>query len=124
MKIQEREILKSLIQLVWADGNVDDRERLILGRMMSELDLSIKDIQEVGQMMTEEPEPPNLEVILQKDKAEKSELMKLMLAFAMVKGHLNPPEMRYVQAMAAKLGIEREDLDELINSVRKLPSQK
>lgn len=124
MKAHEREILKSLIQLVWADGTVDDRERGILGRMLAELELSPKDIQEVGQMMTAAPDQPDLQVILQKDQAEKSELMKLMLAFAMVKGHLNPPEMRYLYAMGSKLGIEREEFDELVASVRKLPSQK
>ena len=66
MNAQEREILKTLIQIVWADGQVDDRERDILGKMLVELDLTPKDIAEVGQMMTEAPEAPQLAEVLSK----------------------------------------------------------
>ena len=124
MNAQEREILKSLIQIAWADGNVDDRERDILGKLLAELDLSRKDLIEVGEMMTEAQDLPNLDIILAKGKEEKNDLMRLLLALAMAKGHMNPPEMRYVQAIAHKLDIDREALDKLIAEVRKLPGQR
>ena len=124
MNAQEREILKSLVQLVWADGNVDDRERDILGKLLAELDLSDKDIKEVGGMMLEAQDLPNLDVILARGKEEKDDLMRLLLALAMAKGHMNPPEMRYVQAISNKLEIERGELERLINEVRKLPGQR
>lgn len=124
MNAQEREILKSLVQIVWADGTIDEREREMLGRLLAELDLSRKDIIEVGTMMTEATDLPDLDVILARGKEEKDDLMKLLLALAMDRGHLNPPEMRYVQAIATKLQIDKESLDGLIAQVRKLPGQR
>jgi uncharacterized membrane protein YebE (DUF533 family) len=119
-----REIIKGLIQIVWADGNVDDREREILGKMLIELELTRADIQEVGQMMTEAPEMPDLEAVLAQGQEEKSDLMKVLLALAMSRGHLNPPELRYIQAVAHKLDIDKDVLEGLKQEVRKLPEQK
>ena len=124
MNKQEREVLKSLIQIVWADGEVDERERLILGKMLAELDLSQKDLREVGEMMTHAQDLPDFDVILAKNPDEKMDLMKLLLALSMSKGHLNPPEMRYVQTIAQKLDISREQMDRLVAEVRKLPEQR
>ena len=124
MNAQEREVLKSLVQIVWADGTIDDREREMMGRLLAELELSRKDIIEVGAMMTEATDLPDLDVILARGQEEKDDLMKLLLALAMDKGHLNPPEMRYVQAIATKLEIDKEALDALIAQVRKLPGQR
>ena len=124
MNAQQREVLKSLVQIVWADGTIDDREREMMGRLLAELELSRKDIIEVGAMMTEATDLPDLDVILARGQEEKDDLMKLLLALAMDKGHLNPPEMRYVQAIATKLEIDKEALDALIAQVRKLPGQR
>jgi len=117
---QEREIIKTLIQIVWADGQVDDRERDILGKMLVELDLSPKDIAEVGQMMTEAPEAPKLAEVLSKSPAERRDVMKVAMAMAMDNGHLNPPEMRYVQAIASKLEIDKDELEKIRLEVKAL----
>jgi hypothetical protein len=50
--------------------------------------------------------------------------MRLLLALAMDKGHLNPPAMRYVRAIATRLQFDKEGLDALIGEVRKLPGQR
>ena len=120
MNAQEREILKTLIQIVWADGQVDDRERDILGKMLVELDLTPKDIAEVGQMMTEAPEAPQLAEVLSKSPTERRDVMKVVMAMAMDNGHLNPPEMRYVQAIATKLEIDKDQLEEIRLEVKAL----
>lgn len=124
MKAIYRETIKGLIQIVWADGAVDDRERVILGQMLAELGLSTKDLTEVGKMMQEAPEPPDLDAILEGGPEEKTDLMKVLLALAMSKGHLNPPELRYISAVASRLGIDGAELDLLKSEVRKLPEQK
>lgn len=124
MNASHRETIKGLIQIVWADGTVDDRERIILGQMLAELGLGQKDLQEVGKMMQEAPEPPDLEAILGGNQEEKEDLMKVLLALGMSKGHLNPPELRYINAVANRLGMEAERLEELKAEVRKLPEQK
>ncbi len=124
MNASHRETIKGLIQIVWADGTVDDRERIILGQMLAELGLGQKDLEEVGKMMQEAPEPPDLEAIWGGNQAEREDLMKVLLALGMSKGHLNPPELRYINAVANRLGMEPERLEQLKAEVRKLPEQK
>lgn len=119
-----RETIKGLIQIVWADGDVDDRERVILGQMLAELGLDHADLAEVGKMMQEAPEPPDLETIVSGSTENKLDLMRVMLALAMSKGHLNPPELRYILAVAHRLGLTDAQLDKLKAEVRKLPEQK
>lgn len=124
MQASYREVIKGLIQIVWADGDVDDRERVILGQMLSELGLSQKDLAEVGKMMQEAPELPDLSGIRDESDAEREDLMRVMLALAMSKGHLNPPELRYINAVARQLDVSPEKLEALKKEVRKLPEQK
>lgn len=124
MEPSYREVIKGLIQIVWADGKVDDRERIILGEMLAELGLDYKDLTEVGQMMQEATEPPDLETILEGTQAEKEDLMRLMLALATTKGTLNPSELRYINAVAKRLGIDADQLEELKQEVRKMPGTK
>lgn len=124
MQASYREVIKGLVQIVWADGDVDDRERVILGQMLTELGLSQKDLVEVGKMMQEAPELPDLSAIVKSSQAEKEDLMRVMLALAMSKGHLNPPELRYISAVAKQLEVSGEQLEALKKEVRKLPEQK
>ena len=124
MNASYRETIKGLIQIVWADGTVDDRERIILGQMLSELGLSAKDLLEVGKMMQEAPELPNLDEILKGPQVDKEDLMKVLLALSMSRGSLNAPELRYIQAVSHRLGFSEEQLDQLKAEVRKLPEQK
>ena len=64
MEASYREVIKGLIQIVWADGTVDDRERVILGEMLTELGLNQKDLTEVGKMMQEAPNAKEFEEIM------------------------------------------------------------
>ena len=124
MNASHREVIKGLIQIVWADGTVDDRERILLGQMLSELGLSSKDLAEVGKMMTEAPELPDLGAILKSPAEDKEDLMRVLLALSMSRGALNPPELRYIQAVSHRLEIDEERLEALKSEVRKLPEQK
>lgn len=124
MKTKQREIIKCLIQIVWADGNVDDREREILGQMLVDMELTREEVSEVAKIMMEAPDPPDLDAILEEGAESKRDFMKVLLALAMSKGTLNPPELRYVQAVANKLGLGSDELEKLKAQVRKLPEQK
>lgn len=124
MNATYRETIKGLIQIVWADGDVDDRERLLFGQLLAEMGLNHEELLEVGKMMQEAPEPPNLDAILGESQEDKEDLMKVLLALSMSKGHLNPPEQRYIQAIANRLAISGERLEKLKGQVRKLPEQK
>ena len=124
MDASHREIIKGLIQIVWADGTVDDRERILLGHMLTELGLSDKDLVEVGKMMQEAPELPDLGAILKSPTEDKEDLMRVLLALSMSRGSLNAPELRYIQAVAHRLEIDDERMEVLKSEVRKLPEQK
>lgn len=124
MNASHREVIKGLIQIVWADGTVDDRERILLGKMFGELGLSDKDLAEVGKMMQEAPELPDLGAILKSPAEDKDDLMKVLLALSMSRGSLNAPELRYIQAVAHRLQISEEHMEALKSEVRKLPEQK
>ena len=124
MDASHREIIKGLIQIVWADGTVDDRERILLGQMLTELGLSAKDLAEVGKMMQEAPELPDLGTILKSPAEDKEDLMRVLLAMSMTRGSLNAPELRYVQAVAHRLEMDEERMEALKSEVRKLPEQK
>jgi len=124
MNASHREIIKGLIQIVWADGTVDDRERILLGQMLSELGLTDKDLAEVGKMMQEAPELPDLGAILKSPTEDKEDLMRVLLAMSMTRGSLNAPELRYVTAVAHRLEIDEERMEALKSEVRKLPEQK
>lgn len=124
MDASHREIIKGLIQIVWADGTVDDRERILLGQMLTELGLSAKDLAEVGKMMQEAPELPDLGTILKSPTEDKEDLMRVLLAMSMTRGSLNAPELRYVQAVAHRLEMDEERMEALKSEVRKLPEQK
>ncbi len=124
MNASHREIIKGLIQIVWADGTVDDRERILLGQMLTELGLTGKDLAEVGKMMQEAPELPDLGAILKSATEDKEDLMRVLLALSMSRGSLNAPELRYVKAVAHRLEIDEERMESLKAEVRKLPEQK
>ena len=124
MNASHREIITGLIQIVWADGTVDDRERILLGHMLTELGLSDKDLVEVGKMMQEAPELPDLGAILKSPTEDKEDLMRVLLALSMSRGSLNAPELRYIQAVAHRLEIDDERMEVLKSEVRKLPEQK
>jgi len=124
MNASYRETIKGLIQIVWADGDVDDRERVLFGQLLAEMGLNQKDLLEVGKMMQEAPEDPNLDAILGESQEDKEDLMRVLLALSMSKGRLNPPELRYINAIAARLAVEPETLEKLKAEIRKLPGQK
>ena len=124
MQATYREVIKGLIQIIWADGEVDDRERILLGEILADMGLDHNDLVEVGKMMQEAPEPPNLEAFATQSVEEREDLMKMLLALGMSKGRLNAPELRYVNSVAHRLEISDERLETLKAEVRKFPSQK
>jgi len=60
----------------------------------------------------------DLTAVLSQSAEERHAIMRLMLGMAMANGHLNPPELRYVQAIANKLEIGRDGLEELRKEVK------
>ncbi|MBI3927122.1 MAG: TerB family tellurite resistance protein [Armatimonadetes bacterium] len=111
MNAQEREILKGLIHVVWADGQVDDRERELLGQILVQLGFNHKDLSEVGIMMTE-ASFPDLQSVLP-DHESRLGIMKVFLAIGFADGALAAAELRCLNGMARELGISSEELQRL-----------
>jgi uncharacterized membrane protein YebE (DUF533 family) len=112
MKHRERALLKGLVQLIWADGEVSEEERLMLGGILSELGSSAAEIEEVGRMMVE---PPSLDDLREKvpDAGSRREIMKLLLAMSMADGRVETTEIRFLDRLAEHLEISSAELEAL-----------
>ncbi len=112
MENRERALLKGLVQLIWADGEVSEEERLMLGGILSELGSSAAEIEEVGRMMVE---PPSLEDLREKvpDEESRREIMKLLVAMAMADGRVETSEIRFLDRLAERLEIPSAELETL-----------
>jgi uncharacterized membrane protein YebE (DUF533 family) len=112
MEHRERALLKGLVQLIWADGEVSEEERLMLGGILSELGSSAAEIEEVGRMMVE---PPSLDDLREKvpDAGSRREIMKLLLAMSMADGRVETTEIRFLDRLAEHLEIPSAELEAL-----------
>lgn len=112
MEHRERALLKGLVQLIWADGEVSEEERLMLGGILSELGSSAAEIEEVGRMMVE---PPSLDDLREKvpDAGSRREIMKLLLAMSMADGRVETTEIRFLDRLAEHLEISSAELEAL-----------
>ncbi len=112
MEHRERALLKGLVQLIWADGEVSEEERLMLGGILTELGSSAAEIEEVGRMMVE---PPSLDDLREKvpDAGSRREIMKLLLAMSMADGRVETTEIRFLDRLAEHLEIPSAELEAL-----------
>lgn len=112
MDQRERALLKGLVQVIWADGEVSDEEREMLGGILSELGSSSAEIEEVGRMMTAPPDIGNLREQIP-DMESRQEIMKLLLAMSMADGRVDTSEIRFLNKVAEHLEIPHATLDHL-----------
>lgn len=112
MDQRERALLKGLVQVIWADGEVSDEEREMLGGILSELGSSTAEIEEVGRMMTAPPDIGNLREQIP-DMESRQEIMKLLLAMSMADGRVDTSEIRFLNKVAEHLEIPHDTLDHL-----------
>ena len=110
MEQRERALLKGLVSIIWADGEVSEPERVMLGGILSELGITSAEIEEVGRMMTS---PPNLDDLreLIPDMESREEIMKLLVAMSLADGRVDTAEIRFLDRVAAQLEISPENLE-------------
>lgn len=111
----ERLLMKGLVQVIWADGEVDEKEREMLGGILARLGCSVEEIREVAAMMMsdEARAPKDFQEKLPGDKASRAEIMRVMLAMALADGRVDVSEVRFLDRMAQHLGIDPATLEEL-----------
>ena len=114
MDKRERNLLKGMIQMIWADGEVDESERKILGEMLTHLGIADQDMAEVAEMMKSEtqPDPEALRAELD-DPDDRQEMMRVLLAAALADGVIQMAELKFLNKMADVLEITSEELGDL-----------
>lgn len=116
---REREVLKSLVGVIWADGDVSDKERAILGNILLKLGYTEEEIIEVGKFM-QEGASPDLDGLFPRADSRRK-LMKVLCNLSAADGATSLGELRYLNAMARQLQIEPEELAEIRAEVEKRP---
>lgn len=110
----ERLMMKGLVEVIWADGEVDDSEREMLGGILTQLGCSAEEIVEVGKMMMgARSNPEDFQAKLPDDDDSRREIMKVMLAMALADGRVDVGEVRFLNRMAYHLQIDDDELEDL-----------
>jgi len=112
MQEAEKALIKSLVHVIWADGEVSEEERRLLGGVLTQLDLDDKALGEVASMMAEPPDLTNLKESV-KDVESRKEIMKVLLAMAMADGKVEISELRFLNKIARQLELSDADLESL-----------
>lgn len=112
MQEAEKALVKSLVHVIWADGEVSDDERRLLGGVLTQLDLDDKSLREVAGMMEQPPELTNLKEAV-KDAEARKEIMKVLLAMSMADGKVDVSELRFLNKIARHLDLSDADLEAL-----------
>lgn len=114
MQEAEKALLKSLVHVIWADGEVNEDERRLLGGVLNQLDLDDKALTEVASMMARPPDLANLRESV-KDNESRREIMKVLLAMAMADGKVEISELRFLNKIARQLELSDQELENLKN---------
>lgn len=112
MDERERALLKGLVQLVWADGELAEAESVALGQLLVELGCSPAEIQEVGRMLVQPPELADLRQEL-RDSQSREDVMRLLLAMSMADGRVDPSELGFLDRLAGHLEIPPSTMEAL-----------
>nr|MCR5662764.1 TerB family tellurite resistance protein [bacterium] len=82
--MQEKDIavIKGLIQVMWADGELAEAEREMLGSILVNMGCSAEELQEIAGMMKE---PPSVDSLLKDlpDKESRRDVIKIVYAMAL-----------------------------------------
>ncbi|MGE0491688.1 MAG: TerB family tellurite resistance protein [Vulcanimicrobiota bacterium] len=122
MDEQDRLILRSLVQMMWADGEVNERERDLLGKMLVELGVTEGDIKDVAAMLTH-PESLDVEALRGRipEVEERLAVVKAMLAMAMADGVLELSETRLMSRLSDVLELSDQQMEEACSDVLAQP---
>ena len=112
MQEAEKALIQSLVHVIWADGEVNDDERRLLGGVLSQLDLDDVALGEVASMMSKPPDLSNLKAQVQ-DVEARREIMKVLLAMAMADGSVDISELRFLNKIGRELDLSDSDLETL-----------
>lgn len=119
MDDREKEIVKALIQMAWADGRWTPDEEALVGLILARIGLAPDEIESLKTEYSTPSELAALERVIP-DKPKRINAMRLLLAVAYVDLDVPDEEALYLAKMAAKLNISPSELEGLMQeTVRK-----
>lgn len=109
-------LFKGLVHVMWADGEIVEAEREMLGRILTEMGCSSEEIVEIAGMMKN---PPKIDDIKQSlpDEAARDEVMRIVMAMSMSDGNVAGAETSFIKKLANHLDISDARLAELNDQV-------
>lgn len=119
MEQSEVTLLKGLVKIMWADGEIAEAEREMLGSILVQLGCNHQEIAEIATMMKE---PPDLDEIVKcvPDEASRLDVLKVVSAMALADRKMAAGECQLLDKLAAKLGVSDSQLQQVKEETAKL----
>ncbi len=118
--MQEKDIavIKGLIQVMWADGELAEAEREMLGGILVNMGCSAEELQEIAGMLQE---PPSVDTLLKDlpDKESRCDVIKIVYAMALADDDYAESEDKFIRKLAEKLEITPKELETLKEELRR-----
>lgn len=117
MDEQAREIVKALVEMAWADGQVSPEESALLIKCLQEAGAAEQDVEELTRLLAQ-PGGENVVSAANIDVASLDEekrlgVMRALMIMSFMDGHVSFAEYAQIEQMQAKLGISAEQLEVL-----------
>ncbi|MCA9793379.1 MAG: TerB family tellurite resistance protein [Candidatus Eremiobacteraeota bacterium] len=109
MDAQNKEIIKSLVKMAWADGEVSHKEQELLAAILLKMGCSEEEVDGLGEAPEEDP---RLDEVLP-DKESRMNIMRALMTMSFVDGILSFDEFAYINRLAEQLDISNDELETL-----------
>lgn len=113
MDARQQEVVKSLIQMAWADGELSGSETRVLQQVLEKMGATPQEIAGLDDAMAGHPGPlAELDKVLP-ERQSRMEAMRSIMEMSFADGALSFKEFTYMERMANRLGLSDEDLEAL-----------
>lgn len=108
------QIVKSLVKMAWADGNISPEERSLLTKVLAEAGADPGDVSELDKLLSEGAtgEPVSFDAS-DLDEEKRLGVMRALLIMSFMDGHVSFAEFTQIEKMQKELGISDEQLEVL-----------
>ncbi len=113
MEERERQIVKALIQMAWADGRWTPDEEALVGLILARIGLQADEIEDLKTKFQDTTDLAELEKVIP-DKPKRLNAMRLLLAVAYADLDVPDEEALYLAKMAGRLNISQSEMDALM----------
>lgn len=117
MDEQAREIVKALVEMAWADGQVSAEESALLIKCLKEAGANPNDVDDLSKLLARPSddimsEPANIDAS-SLDEDKRLGVMRALLIMSFMDGHVSFAEYTQIERMQQELGISTEQLEVL-----------